>query len=306
MANYRDIYKKKKSNSNVQYESSFHKEADHQSVYVKRKKDASRIQTPLDPAELSSEDRKLLLEKRIAQLEENEKYISNIQLEMANSFREKSRTSYNSLSTGSRRPSDSDTCIISRDSYETERKASFSNMPIPEDEIDTTNYDKYRYLSDVKTGGVQNVRKADRNYRISVRSKAERLLMERRIRSRGRKRAAVIRNTEQMLKERNTGDYSPGFSDSENQVEQNRIPRPRDQYLPNVDNRSRSPRSDDEFVEVPEYVESDTSSVYAYSLPPPRTRKSMRSDIPSVVQVSIVNDRLRSNVSFSLFISTVS
>ena len=294
MANYRDIYQKKKEHANSEHTP--RKEADHQSVHVKRKKDSNRIHTPVDPAELSSADRKRLLEKRISQLEENERHIANIQQEMAHSSREKSRTSYHSQNSGSRRPSDSDTYVISRGS-----KASISNasMPIPEDEIDTTDYDKYRYMSDVTTKNVRNVRKAGRNYRMSVRSKAEQLLIDRRIRSRGRQRASVIKNTEQMLSGRNTKDYraDDNYKENINRSTQanSRPPRPRDRFFPCKDDRSWSSPSDDEFVEVPEYVDSDTSSVHrAYSLPPPRTRKSMRSDIPSAAQV---HERVNSNCS---------
>lgn len=302
MANYREIFQKKQEQSNrVDHVSSGNKDLEHQSVQVKRKKVSDRINTPVDPSELSPSDRKLLLEKRISQLEENEKIISSLQLEMANNVRERSRYSSQSNSNSSRRQSDSDTYVISRGSNHNGNVASFANGPIPEDDIDTSKYDKYRYLSDLGYCGVQNVRKADKSYRMSVRDKAERLLIERRIRSRGRKRASIIRNTEQMLKERKAKDYSGSSSDEDlerlryqnsaqrqTSIAKNTIQQPYLTIPTNADKRSRSPKSEDEFVEVPLYVgyESDTSSgLYPYSLPPPQTRKSRRSDVPSAVQV---------------------
>lgn len=296
MTSYSDILQKKR-----QYKSKFehvptaNREADHQSVHVKRKKETSRIETPVNPSELSSEDRKLLLQKRISQLEENDRYIYNLQLEMANNAREKSRNSDHSYSTdaGSRRVSETGTYVISRDSHEIGRKDSFTSIPIPEEDIDTSNYDKYRYLSDIRTKNVQNVRKADRNYRRSVLDKAERLLIERRLRSRGRNRANIIKNAERILEDRKAREYTTRLNDSDNERPQKQRNPNHNTLNPNVDyvetrSRSpRSPRSEDEFVEVPEYVDSDSSStVRAYSLPPPpRTQKSLRSDIPSAAQV---------------------
>lgn len=203
-----------------------------------RKDENTRAQTPTDPSKLTSSARRRLLEKRIQELEENERRISTLQLEMAQK-REKSRNSQVSQHSQFEKSSGHYfTDTVDKERYILASKLSSITSPIREDDVPDSHNRNNRDISNLKTEeGVQYVLKRGRSQRTSILNKAERLLNER--------------------KRREFNTSSDGDSD-----------RPRDSYLSkNVTyvakrSRSKSPINDTQFVLVPEVVENDEPSIY--------------------------------------------
>ncbi|KAH3874361.1 hypothetical protein DPMN_037603, partial [Dreissena polymorpha] len=128
---------------------------------------------------------------------------------------------------------------------------------LPENEATKSSYKQYRYISDVPTKGVKNIRKADRQYRKHVITKAEQLLNERKRRERMNDSALnVSARTAQRLA-----------------LNQPTHPKR---------SRSRSPMSDTEYVEVPETIDDDVIS--GFSGVNDRNRQLLLSGVPSAAQ----------------------
>ncbi|XP_052761034.1 echinoderm microtubule-associated protein-like 1 isoform X3 [Mya arenaria] len=131
----------------------------------------------------------------------------------------------------------------------------YKTSSIPGNDIINGDYTNYRYLTDIKTRNVQNIRKVDRKYRTSILNKAEKLLNE-------RKRRQL-----------------PSTGEESQRTLQRRLSRNRTYTKRPL---SRSPISDSDIVEVPETLDSAPSSAIL-----PRRWKSRRSDIPSAAQSEI-------------------
>jgi len=256
------------------------------------------IETPVDPTKCSSADRKQLLLRRIAELEETDNYINTLQAEMAATAHQRSRASRHGPDSRYDGRSDiSDrTLLLSPhnarpvppaehppenghgtnahlevpnvknnnayaqsipETYVVSSKKSPVTSPVPNNDDVGKGYGEYRYLSDVRTRDVQNVRKSDRRYRTSVLDKAEQLLKERE------------RKNREFLADKLDVSNAPRRTHS---LTRNRTYTTRP--------GSRSPLSDSEIVQVPETLDSSAPSPI-----PTWTRKSKRSDIPSAAQV---------------------
>lgn len=259
MTEYQYIYRKNKAHRKSKIDHVDRgKKRDVPTVYLEKNSriqvETDRTVTPMDPTKLSTSERRTLLQRRIMELEENQRTINSIQSEIVHD-KLKSTHSESSRHSKARHPDG----YVSNYNGSSVRDLHLSSVgsSIPEHDIHMKDYGQYRYISGVPTNDVQNVRKAGRSYRESVLNKAERLIHARKRRE--------------------------SSSDDDTSRTRKRVAKKK-MY---VAKRSISPHSDNEFVEVPEAIESDMKSTYENVPTRIRSRKS-RSDVPSAVQVNML------------------
>lgn len=208
---------------------------------------SNRSITPEDPTRLSSSERKQLLELRIMELEENQRTINNIQNEIIKDKLKSPHVEY----AKHHNPSKYEMYVQPyKDKSTRHFYPSYIQTSIPENDTVPVNYSQYKYISGERTKDVRNIRKAGRTRRASILDKAE-----------------------ELIKSRQRKEFLP-----------NNTNRRRKKHLTYVVKGTRSSSSDEEFVEVPEHLDSDTSSDNDVRQPRVKSWKS-RSDVPSVVQV---------------------
>ena len=223
--------------------------------------------TPENPDILTTEERRRLLEKRIKQLEENERKILELQLKERSS-QQHSRYSERSYATSGKRadpegPKYYFTERYSRtdnpDTFRTDLYDSFSIQDKPEE-------------TDEKMKEHAAINKISREYRANILNKAEKMIED-------RKRREV-----EPLSGTNVSRVQE-YVNQQQQMHLKQNARKERQNTTFVTKRPRSPLSDSEYIEVPEYIDTDTDVSLGY-----RIRRKGRSqwsirDIPSAIQV---------------------
>lgn len=261
MTEYRHIYNKKraykKAQSNYVRASKSNKRQFHWTELA-----SDRAITPLDPKRLTSAERRILLEQRIMELEDNQRIINDIQNEIV---RDKQKSRY---SDHAKHSHNSKYDLYVRPYKDPPLKHSFrSSYDSSEQENDMykPDYSQFKYRDKERTRHVQNVRRAGRSRRKSILDKAEELINARKRR-----------------------DFSEDY-------ELNNRSRKAKHNLYVVE-RLSSASSDDEYVFVPENIDSDSSSIKDTPRQYQQSRvQSWKSGVPSVVQVMSMYDFLSRN-----------